>query len=98
MIGARVYRIRPDVVHRALDDEHYLLSADNAFHTVSDPVGAFVLDLLSGGPGRTLPEIVESVRREFDTGPVDVEADVRTFLESLVARSVIEAIAPEGEV
>jgi hypothetical protein len=98
MIRAAVYRLRPDVVHRSLDDEHFMLSADSAFHVVSDPVGAFVLDLLRGHPGRSLDDIVSAVRHEFNAGEADdVEADVRTFLDSLVSRNVLEAIVREEE-
>jgi len=97
MIRAPIYRIRTDVVHRSLGDEHYLLSADGAFHSVSDPVGAFVLDLLEDPPGLSLDAIVRAVRLAFEVGEADVESDVRTFLESLVVREVLERFAGEGE-
>jgi len=93
-----VYRLRPDVVHRSLDDEHFMLSADSAFHVVSDPVGAFVLDLLREHPGRSADEIVRAVRDEFAADPEhDVEDDVGAFLDSLVSRDVLEAVVLEGE-
>jgi hypothetical protein len=96
MIRAPIYRLRADVVHRSLDVEHFMLSADSAFHVVSDPVGAFVLDLLRDHPGRSLDEIVQSVRRDFEAGAGDdVETDVRTFLDSLVSRNILEAIVRE---
>lgn len=95
MIRGPIYRIRPDVVHRSLDGEHFLLSADNALHTVSDPVGAFVLDLLRSHPGRAREEIVAAVREAFDAGTADVETDVAAFLDLLVSRDVLEASARE---
>ena len=75
-----------------------MLSADSAFHVVSDPVGAFVLDLLGEHRGRSADEIVLAVRQEFDADEAhDVEDDVRTFLDSLVSRNILEAVVLEGE-
>lgn len=90
MMGDPVYRLRTDVVHRSLDDEHYLLSADSAFHTVSDPVGAFVLASIQGGGGLSLDALVAAVCREFDASETEVRRDVSSFLQALVAGNVLE--------
>ena len=98
MTSFAVYRLRPDVVHRSVDDEHFLLSADSGFHVVSDPVGAFVLDLIQDDPGRPLDEVIMAVRREFEaTEADDVGSDVQTFLDQLVSRNVLETDVLEGD-
>jgi hypothetical protein len=97
MVHLSLFRIRPDVVYRSLDDEHYLLSGDGAFHTVSDAVGGFVLEFLRDAPPRSLAEIVAAVRQEFDADEADVESDVKTFLDDLLSRNVLEIIAREDD-
>lgn len=89
------YRIREDVVHRQWHGEHYLLTADGRFHTVTDPSGAFVLSLLARG-GRTLCALSRAVMRRFEApSQAEVEHDLQDFLETLRQRGVLEVV---GEV
>ncbi len=92
-----LFRFRKDVVYRSLDEQHFLLSADSAFHTVSDPVGGFILGYLKDAPPRSLDEIVTAVGKEFDTKDLDVPSDVGTFLDDLLSREVLERIVLEDK-
>jgi len=93
----RPYRIREDVVHRHWQGEHYLLTADGRFHSVTDPSGSFVLSLLPRG-SRTLSSLSRAVMKKFDTpSQAEVERDLQDFLETLRQRGVLEVVgkAPE---
>lgn len=87
----RAYRIREDVVHRQWHGEHYLLTADGRFHSVTDPSGAFVLSLLSRP--RALRSLSRSVMRRFEASSLaEVEHDLQEFLETLQERGVLETV------
>ena len=54
-----------------------------------NPVGAAVWDLI-GEHGSTVGQLVQSLRDRLEDVPDDVEADVREFLEALVARDLVQ--------
>lgn len=92
----RAYRIREDVVHRQWQGEHYLLTADGRFHSVTDPSGAFVLSLL--GRRRTVRSLSRAVMRRFEaSSQADVERDLQEFLETLRERGVLETVGETRE-
>jgi acyl-CoA reductase-like NAD-dependent aldehyde dehydrogenase len=89
--GSRV-RVRGDVAWREVDGEFYLLSADSAFHAVTDPVGAFVLERLTRAPLQDVDALVAAVRAGFEAGAADVAADVAAFLRDLLDKAVLEVV------
>jgi hypothetical protein len=96
MIRGPFYRLRPDVVHRSLGDEHYLLSADSAFHTVDDPVGALLLARMADGRRHSRDALARAVLGRFDGPESVVMSDVSAFLDTLVDRNVLLRDPPEG--
>ncbi len=81
-------RLRPDVACREVDGEFYLLTADNVFHSVTDPVGAFVLGLLDSVEDRSRDEIIDRVREEFDGIGDSMPAEIAAFLADLIERGI----------
>ena len=77
---------------RLVGGEFYALTADNAFHSVTDPVGAFVLGLVETRPGVTLEELADEVERGFDTAGADVRLDLRTFVRQLLEKGLLEPV------
>lgn len=75
----------PDVVLRDEDEEGALLfNPDTNQVLVLNATAVHVWKLCDGGHG--VPAIVDAVKAEFDTAPeAGVEADVRKFVESMVA-------------
>jgi hypothetical protein len=93
----RAYRIRPDVVHRQWQGEHYFLTPDGRFHSVTDPSGAFVLSLLSRR-GRTIPSMTRAILERFEaTSETEVQHDLQDFLETLCRREVLEVVGKTPE-
>ena len=85
-------RLRADVACRSVGGEFYALTADNAFHAVTDPVGAFVLGLVEARPGVTIEELADEVERGFDTAGADVRLDLRTFVRQLLEKGLLEPV------
>jgi hypothetical protein len=84
-------RLRPDVACREVDGEFYLLTADSVFHSVTDPVGAFVLGLLDSAEGRSRDEIVDRVREAFEGTGEGMPAEIAAFLADLIDRGIAVA-------
>lgn len=76
------------VVHQPLaSDEVVLLHLESGAYHELNPVGALIWDLIDGE--RTVPQIVEEVRRRVDQPPEDVDSEVESFLGDLHRRDLI---------
>lgn len=84
------FRLRNDIACREVEGEWYILTADGAFHAVTDPVGSTVIRLVAGKPGISLSSLVSNIKRRFETEGEDVGADLRMFTEELVAKGIFE--------
>jgi len=85
MTDARTVFANPAVVLREeFDDWAVLYNPDTAAASGINPVGVAIFKLLDGK--HTLEQIAEAVRGEFEGAPEGVEAEVRAFVEGLVAK------------
>ena len=85
-------RFRADVACRAVGGEFYALTADNAFHAVTDPVGAFVLGVVEARPGVTIEQLANDVEQGFDTQGANVRMDLRAFVRQLLEKGLLEPV------
>lgn len=85
MTDARKIFANPVVVLREeFDDWAVLYNPDTAAASGINPVGVAIFKLLDGR--HTLEQIVEAVRGEFEGASASVEAEVRAFVDGLVAK------------
>lgn len=79
-------RRHPDAVWRSFGDEAAVLApASNAVHTLN-AVAARCWEL---SDGRSLAAILDVLEAEFDVDRPRLEADVRAFIDDLVARGLV---------
>jgi hypothetical protein len=88
--AARGLHVRADVACREVEGEWYVLTADGAFHAVTDAVGSTVMKAVVATPGVALRTLVARVRRDFATSGEDVEDDLRRFVAELVDKGIFE--------
>ncbi|MBM4395422.1 MAG: PqqD family protein [Deltaproteobacteria bacterium] len=78
---------------REIDGEFYVLTADSTFHSVTDAVGAFVLERVeTSGGGITVRRLISAVEEEFDAEGRDVPTDILAFVADLVDKGVLETV------
>ena len=84
-------RRNPDVAYQALAEGEggVLLSLETGeYHGVND-TGGRIWNLIDGE--RTVPEIVDELRRELASAPESLEVEAAEFVESLRARRLVTA-------
>lgn len=79
-----------DVVFRALGDESVILSLDTGMYFGLDPVGTRIWTLLAD---RDLAGVAEAIHQEFDAALPEIQQDVLTLVEQLVARRLVQPVA-----
>lgn len=82
-------RRNPDVAYQALAEGEggVLLSLETGeYHGVND-TGGRIWNLIDGE--RTVPEIVDALRRELVRAPESLEVEAAEFVESLRARRLV---------
>jgi len=92
--GAGAYRPRSDVRFRRIGDEAVVVRQDAPEVLVLNPVGARVLELLTGG--ETLGAVGAALAEEFEVAPGEAEADARAFAAELESAGVIEPASETG--
>jgi Tfp pilus assembly protein PilP len=88
VLDTRVRR-NPDVAYQALAEGEggVLLSLETGeYHGVND-TGGRIWNLIDGE--RTVPEIVDELRRELADAPESLETEAAEFVESLRARRLV---------
>ena len=94
--GSPRYRRVADVRYRVLDGEAVVLRQRAAEVLGLNRVGSRVLELVDGETG--VPELLDRLADEFEVERATLEADVRAFLDELVAAGVLERLpAAPGE-
>lgn len=82
-------RRNPDVAYQALAEGEggVLLSLETGeYHGVND-TGGRIWNLIDGE--RTVPEIVDALRRELASAPESLEVEAAEFVDSLRARRLV---------
>jgi pyrroloquinoline quinone biosynthesis protein D len=91
--GSPGFRRASDVRYRVLDGEAVVLRQRAAEVLGLNRVGSRVLELVDGESG--VPEILDRLADEFEVERGTLEADVRAFLDELVAAGVLERVPAE---
>ena len=86
----KAYRFRSDIAYREVDGEYYFLSADSMFHSVSDPVGAFILGLLEKDKNVTIGGLTKAIATSFEVDKESAKQDLSAFVEELVRKRILE--------
>ncbi|MES2937371.1 MAG: PqqD family protein [Pseudomonadota bacterium] len=81
--------IPADVMARQVGDETVILHLGSGNYYGLDPVGARAWQLL--GEGRTPAEVCEQLLGEYDVARVQLEADLQTLLQDLLANGLLTA-------
>ena len=82
-----MFRPRPDVVSRRLDDQAVLVNLRTNRIFELNRTGARFWELL--GDGSSESQIVEALRSEFDVPQEELEREVRALIESLLKEDLI---------
>jgi len=85
-----IVKRNPRVVARQLDEPQggVLLHLETGAYHGLNPVGFVIWDLIDGE--RTVGELVDGARVRIDHAPPEVEQDVIRFLESALARDLVQ--------
>jgi Coenzyme PQQ synthesis protein D (PqqD) len=86
---ATVLRLRRDIRHTRVGDEGVVLRQDDAEVLVINDVAARVIELLDGN--RSLADIVETLRQEYDIDADTLAADVAAYGRELTEAGVAES-------
>ena len=81
--------IPADVMARQVGDETVILHLGSGNYYGLDPVGARVWQLLA--EGRTPAQACAQMLAEYEVAPAQLEADLRTLLQDLLANGLLTA-------
>jgi hypothetical protein len=81
--------IPSDVLARQVGDETVILHLGSGNYYGLDPVGARVWQLL--GEGRTPADACEQLLAEYDVSRAQLEGDLRSLLQDLLANGLLTA-------
>jgi hypothetical protein len=79
---------RDDLSWRELDDELIVLDLTKSKYLMVNDTGAVIWHRLADGA--TEAELVQAVVDAFEVEPAQAEADVRSFVETLEGRGLVE--------
>lgn len=77
----------PSTASRVIEGEAVILSMDTKVLRGLNPVGSRVWELIDGA--RSVAEIARLIAGEFDATPEQAEADVRRFVDELLAQGLV---------
>lgn len=75
------------VMAREVGDELVILDLKNGTYFGLDPVGARIWHFLA--EGHSLAEVCRRMCAEYDVTPEDIERDVLTLVETLLAKNLV---------
>ena len=85
------YRANPNTATQSVDSEVFVVTSDNRFHNLKDPVATFLWTSLEGAP-LTLTELVERVLVEFEVTEETATNDVQEFVEQGCAQGLFTEV------
>ncbi len=80
----------PDIDHRTIGGEGFIITPGSSQIHSLNPTGAFILEQLDGR--RTLAEVVESVTSEFDIDRAHAERDTLAFVLLMETKGIIRRV------
>lgn len=85
-----VLKARPDVRYRLVDGKGVVIRQGIGEVLVLNRVGARILDLLQ--KGASVEGVLETMQREFEVGPAELERDALEFTEQLLDSAILEEV------
>lgn len=86
------YALHPQLAHRAVGPEVFLVTDDRAFHRLSSTTAVELFEKLKQGECRR-DELVATLTERYEVSPERAAEDVDAFLQSLLERLVIVSLA-----
>jgi hypothetical protein len=83
-------KVPAQVMARQVGEETIILDLASGMYFGLDAVGARVWQLM--GEGKTLAQICDTMRAEYEVSPEVIERDVLSLAESLCSRQLISAV------
>jgi hypothetical protein len=90
MIGTSTVRVRPDVMARRLGDAIVLVHLQTNRIYELNATGARIWELLESG--RTIDQVTDDLRLEFDTDNVDVRHEIDRLIDGVRAEGLIDVV------
>jgi hypothetical protein len=84
----------PGVIGRVVDQEAVLVLTNQAQIKVTNQTGAFIWSKVDGR--LTVRQIAASLSQEFEVSPAQAEQDTLEFVQDLVNRGILAALAGPG--
>jgi hypothetical protein len=88
MSDAPRYGVHPRAAFREVDGELFIVTPDNHFHNLADPVATAIWAACDEAP-RTEDELLATVTRRFEVDPEVARADLRAFLADALAKDLM---------
>lgn len=82
------YAVHPQVAFREVEGEMFIVTPDNRFHNLVDPVAVAIWRTCDGGPS-TEDELVAVVTSSFQVDETAARADLQTFLADAVQKNLL---------
>lgn len=87
-----MFRLNNKLAIRKLKNTYLIVTLDNVLHRIEDPVGVFILDLVTGSAGSTTADSVwQAVSGAFDVDndPARYKSSVLSFLNDLSKKGIV---------
>ncbi len=86
------YALHPQLAHRAVGPEVFLVTDDRAFHRLSSSTSVELFEKMKQGKCRR-DELVATLTERYEVSPERAAEDVDAFLQMLLERLVIVSLA-----
>jgi len=77
----------PSVVAATLDNETVLLDVESGLYFGLDEIGSLIWSMLANPTDEAA--IVTAITSQYDANPVQVDSDVRSFIDTLAAKNLL---------
>ena len=82
------YSIHPQAAFREIEGEVFIVTPDNHFHNLSDPVAAAIWRACDERP-RTMDELVVLITERFDVTEQTAREDLEAFLRDGMSKDLL---------
>jgi hypothetical protein len=90
MTGTATLRVRPDVLARRLGDAIVLVHLHTNRIYELNATGARIFELLR--EGRTIDQVVQELREEFDANDVDLRGEIDRLIEGVRTEGLADVV------
>jgi len=89
--GSARVAILPGLIHRAVEEEVFVLMADSTVHWLKNATATTIWRAIEagGGEGTTLDELARILVRAFEVEPARARSDIGAFVEALRDRGLV---------